>query len=100
MRKKISLFYPYIFSLLIGGLSVWCSLAFWLDSIGSRLGLLLEDRYDYIVVAGQAVNSKGKPGECLKNRLNLAADLFAKGMAYKIVLTGGLGWIEHRSSHY
>ena len=44
-----------------------------------------------IIVLGASVASNGKASDCLHARAVLAADLYKRGLAKKIICTGGLG---------
>ena len=51
----------------------------------------LTGTYDAIVVAGCAVKRDGKPSDALDRRTQLAVSLFKRGVAPKIIFTGGVG---------
>jgi uncharacterized SAM-binding protein YcdF (DUF218 family) len=68
-------------------------LLLWLVSIGSVLTWALEDdarKADAIVVMG-AAQYQGKPSPVLRERLDHALALWQRGLASRMVLTGGTG---------
>lgn len=70
-------------------LSAWLVAAAALDHIGARP--LPERRYDAIVVAGAGVLPGGRPSRPLRGRVARAAELYHRGVAPRVVLTGGVG---------
>jgi uncharacterized SAM-binding protein YcdF (DUF218 family) len=73
----------------LAGLPVWCGLAIFLDVYGHRPEP--EGRYDAIVVAGCRVMPNGLPSLSLVRRTTRAVELWRRGLAPTIVLTGGIG---------
>jgi len=65
----------------------------WLCSVGAVLTWALEDdarKADAIVVMG-AAQYQGKPSPVLRARLDHALSLFQRGLAPRLLLTGGIG---------
>lgn len=65
----------------------------WLGSLGAVLTWALEDdaqRADAIIVMG-AAQYRGRPSPALRARLDHALLLWRKGLAPRVVLTGGIG---------
>ena len=54
-----------------------------------------EGPYDAIIVLGASVNADRKPSQMLKNRLDLALELYHAGVSKKILVTG-----DHRPGEY
>jgi uncharacterized SAM-binding protein YcdF (DUF218 family) len=70
-------------------LLAWFSSAFALDAYGRRQQA--PGNWDAIVVPGAAVWRHGQPSKALRRRTLAAVELYAKGRAPILVLTGGLG---------
>ena len=64
-------------------------LAVWLDRRGMRSAP--EERYDAIVVLGCRVRPDGTASPALARRAALGAELWRRGLAPRLVLTGGVG---------
>mgnify|MGYP001550626337 CR=1 FL=1 len=65
----------------------------WLASVGAVLAWALEDdarKADAIIVMG-AAQYQGKPSPVLRTRLDHALALWQRGLASRLVLTGGIG---------
>ena len=72
---------------IIFGLS-WCALGVALDRYGQRD---VAGRFDAIVVAGCRVDPNGRASLTLARRTRHAVALFERGVAPKLVFTGGVG---------
>ncbi len=68
---------------------VWTALAITLDVWGQRQAA--RGTYDAILVAGCRVDPDGSPSPALDARVRLAVDLWRRGVAPRLVFTGGLG---------
>lgn len=68
----------------------WLGAALVLDRIGTG-ELTPRTEYDAIVVAGAGVLSGGRPGRPLQARVERAVELYRRGVAPRIVMTGGVG---------
>jgi len=67
--------------------------ALWLCSLGAVLTWALQDdarKADAIVVMG-AAQYQGRPSPALRGRLDHALELWQRGLAPRLVLTGGIG---------
>lgn len=67
----------------------WCAAALALDRVGDRP--LPHGRFDAIVVAGAGVMPNGVPSRPLRGRVERAAELYRRGLAPKVLMTGGIG---------
>ncbi len=73
----------------VAGLPLWCAMALVLDGYGHRREP--DGHYDAIVVAGCRVMPNGLPSLSLTRRTTKAVELWRRGLAPMIVLTGGVG---------
>lgn len=80
-----------IFQWMVLGIGTVCGLAVGLDYYGQRRPS--QAHYDAIIVLGCKVKSDGTPSLALQARTRKAVELYNKGYADRIVLTGGVG--EH-----
>ncbi len=71
------------------GFPIWCGLAIALDRYGHRPDP--GGHFDAIVVAGCRVMPNGQPSLCITRRTTKAVELWRRGLAPVIVLTGGIG---------
>lgn len=76
-----------IVSLLL--LSLWTGAAVALDRTGRREAP--EGRWDAVIVAGCRVDPGGVPSLALQRRTRLGVDLWRRGLAPRVVFTGGVG---------
>lgn len=75
-------------SLALGASALWAALAIGLDAWGCTRAPV--GTYDAIVVAGCRVDPDGTPSPALAHRVALAVELHRKGLAPRVVFTGGL----------
>jgi len=87
-----SLFARLIVALLVFALAIWMSFVVAIVDSGRRDEA---QHADAIVVLG-AAQYEGKPSPVLKARLDHAAELWARGLAPRMIVTGGRGDREHR----
>ena len=78
-----------IFQWVLLGIGTVCGLAAGLDWYGQRQPN--QAHYDAIIVLGCRVQSDGTPSLALQARTRKAVELYNKGYAERIVLTGGVG---------
>jgi uncharacterized SAM-binding protein YcdF (DUF218 family) len=70
-------------------LIAWCFIAIGLDRIGMRP--IPDHSFDALVVLGCAVRADGHASAALRRRTLHAVDLWHKGKAPRLILTGGVG---------
>lgn len=70
-------------------ISAWVAAAVWLELYGVRARP--DGAYDAVVVAGCRVHADGRPSGALVRRVEVAAAMYHRGHAPRIVLTGGIG---------
>jgi len=73
--------------LLLAGLVLWAATVVLIVAAGSRPQL---ERADAILVLG-AAQYNGRPSPALRARLDHALALYRRGLAHRIILTGGVG---------
>jgi uncharacterized SAM-binding protein YcdF (DUF218 family) len=73
----------------LGVLATWCTLAIILDRIGTKE--VSTQAADALIVLGCAVRSDGTPSAALKRRTMHAINLWHRGVAPRIIMTGGTG---------
>lgn len=87
MSASRSLFARLIVALLVFALAIWMSFVVAIVDSGRRDEA---QHADAIVVLG-AAQYEGKPSPVLKARLDHAAELWARGLAPRMIVTGGRG---------
>lgn len=78
------------------GLAAWLAAAAALDSYGHRP--VKAGRYDAIIVAGCRVWPGGVPSPALAMRTRRGVDLWRRGVAPRLVFTGGVGTVPPAES--
>ena len=100
MKKKLITIFIILICLAVVGVAAALGLNFYVKHIGGKNiitteeALMLND-VDCILVLGCRVKSNGEPSDMLYDRLKRGVDLYKKGVAPKIIMSGDHGTKEY-----